>query len=186
MNAVRNRRAEAAAAVLVQSRIVEGAGMEVHPVQVPLGRPPSVAAPRREIAQPPVAGLGALPGRGSPRSHTEQLVRMMVDYIHRHYHRPLALGDIAAELRMNASYLSNLFSKTKGVTFHRYLDALRLARAKELLRDPRTRVCEVACAVGYVSPNHFRNVFKAREGSPPSVWRGFPSNATHAPPDSRP
>jgi AraC family transcriptional regulator len=58
-----------------------------------------------------------------------------------------------------------------GVTFHRYLEQLRLANAEALLRDSRVHVCDVACAVGYASPNHFRNVFKAFKGVSPSTWR---------------
>ena len=76
---------------------------------------------------------------------------------------------------MNAAYVSSLFYTATGVTFHHYLEEFRLAKAKELLRDPVKRVCEVACAVGYANPNHFRDVFKARVGIAPSVWRMHPT-----------
>jgi hypothetical protein len=33
--------------------------------------------------------------------------------------------------------------------FHQFLEEVRLSKAKELLRDPRNRVGEVACTVGY-------------------------------------
>lgn len=125
-----------------------------------LGRPgcPVLAAPMQQPAG----------------CHARQITRMMLDFIHQHYQRPMALRDVAAELCMNASYLSDLFSKTMGLTFHRYVDELRLAKAKGLLSDPRICVCEVACAVGYASANHFRSVFKAHEGVSPSVWRVAP------------
>ena len=60
---------------------------------------------------------------------------------------------------------------THGVTFHHYLEEFRLARAKDLLRDPVKRVSEVAYSVGYSNPNHFRNVFTTQMGLPPSAWR---------------
>jgi transcriptional regulator GlxA family with amidase domain len=103
--------------------------------------------------------------------HRRQMVDAMLDYIHAHYRRPMQLSDLASALDLNAAYVSDLFSKNLGVTFHRYLEELRLTKAKELLQDPRQRVCEVACAVGYSNPNHFRNVFSARVGLPPSAWR---------------
>jgi len=112
------------------------------------------------------------------RSHTHKLVEAMFGYVHQHYHRPVSLGEMASAMNMNASYLSALFSQTTGVTFHHYLEELRLARARDLLQDPVTRVCEVAYAVGYTSPNHFRDVFKARVGIPPSVWRETSKPAT--------
>jgi AraC-like DNA-binding protein len=126
----------------------------------------------RELHQriPDLPATAAQTPRG-PGSRTRQLVEAMMDYIHHHYHRPLALADVAASLRMNASYLSSLFSRTLGLTFHDYLNELRLAQAEALLRNPHARVCEVACAVGYSSANHFRTVFKIREGLSPSAWR---------------
>ena len=115
------------------------------------------------------------PGRAGERlnraNHRQRLVAAMLDYIHGHYSHPMQLADLAAALNLNAAYVSDLFSTTVGVTFHHYLEELRLARAKELLQDPRKQVCEVARAVGYTNPNHFRSVFTARVGTPPSAWR---------------
>lgn len=74
-------------------------------------------------------------------------------------------------MHMNPSYLSTLFSQTTGVTFHHYLEQVRLARAKELLRDPRRRIWEAARATGYASPDAFRHAFRAREGLSPEAWR---------------
>ncbi len=101
----------------------------------------------------------------------------MLGYIHEHYCHPLQLSDVADAVGLNASYVSDLFSTTLGVTFHHYLEELRLAKAKELLLDPRIQVREVAPAVGYSNPNHFRSVFRTRVGSSPSAWR-YGSGAT--------
>ncbi|HVM46995.1 MAG TPA: AraC family transcriptional regulator [Candidatus Acidoferrum sp.] len=95
----------------------------------------------------------------------------MLDYIHANYARSIQLGDLANSVHLRTSYACYLFSSTVGVTFHHYLEQLRLTKAKNLLRDPVNRVSEVAYAVGYTNPNHFRNVFTARVGIPPSAWR---------------
>jgi AraC-like DNA-binding protein len=109
-----------------------------------------------------------------------QLVRRMLDFIHEHYSRPMQLADVAAALKMNTAYVSHLFSTSLGVTYGRYLEELRLAKAMELLRDPVNRVCEVAYAVGYADPNYFRAAFKASVGLAPSAWR---QTAQPPPPD---
>jgi AraC-like DNA-binding protein len=108
------------------------------------------------------------PGLGS---HAQKLVEAMLDFVRHHYHRPISLGDLATAMKMNASYLSALFSQTTGVTFHHFLEEVRLSKARELLRDPRNRVGEVACAAGYASPDAFRHAFKAHEGLSPEAWR---------------
>ena len=95
----------------------------------------------------------------------------MFNYVHQHYFRPIGLGDLASAMKMNASYLSALFSQTTGVTFHHFLEEVRLSKVKELLRDPRNLVCDVACATGYASPDSFRHAFKAHEGISPEAWR---------------
>jgi transcriptional regulator GlxA family with amidase domain len=108
------------------------------------------------------------PGLGS---HAQKLVDAMRNYVHQHYFRPISLDDLASAMKMNASYLSALFSQTTGVTFHQFLENIRLSKARELLRDPRNLVCEVACAVGYVSADSFRHAFKSHEGLSPEAWR---------------
>jgi len=104
-------------------------------------------------------------------SHAQKIVDAMLDYVHQHYLRPISLDDLASAMNMNASYLSALFSQTTGVTFHHFLEEVRLSKARELLRDPRNRIGEVARAAGYASPDAFRHAFKAHEGLSPEAWR---------------
>ena len=108
------------------------------------------------------------PGLGS---HARKLVEAMLDFVHQHYHHPINLKELASAMKMNASYLSALFSQRTGVTFHQFLEEVRLSKAKALLRDPRNRVGEVAGAAGYASPDAFRHAFKAHEGLSPEAWR---------------
>jgi two-component system response regulator YesN len=105
------------------------------------------------------------------RSHPRQIVERVQTYVLEHYHRPLQLADVAAALHLNPSYVSDLFSHAAGTTFHHYLAEIRLAKAKELLRNPTWRVCEVACAVGYASAESFGHAFRAETGLAPSAWR---------------
>jgi AraC-like DNA-binding protein len=125
---------------------------------------------RKELRQhaPGIPESRKPPGDGN---HSEQIVQRMLEYVHMNYQRPLQLGDVAGALKMNACYLSSLFSHTLGVTFHYYLNKIRLAKAKELLRDPVYRVCEAACALGYASAESFRSSFKTEIGMSPSAWR---------------
>lgn len=119
---------------------------------------------------------GVRPACSAPNSdvlehRSQRIVQMMLDYLQHNYQHPMALRELAVDLRMNANYLSDLFSKTMGVAFHRYLEDLRMAKAKELLSDPSARVCDVAYAVGYTNPNHFCSAFKIHERVSPSAWR---------------
>lgn len=122
-----------------------------------------------------------LPAKGKEDQacpHRQQIVQRMLDYLQSHYQRPIQLADVAKALKMNTCYLSSLFSATTGVTYHRYLEGLRLARAKELLADPVMNICEVASATGYTSSATFCRTFKARTGLSPRAWRDGDQAAT--------
>jgi AraC-like DNA-binding protein len=125
---------------------------------------------RREL-HARIPEVPATPISPRPRSRAQQIVAAMIEYIQEQYHHPTSLGEVARHLGMAPNYLCTLFSRTMGMTFHRYLEELRLAKAEELLSNPAVHVCDVAAAVGYASPNHFRNVFKAHEGHAPGAWR---------------
>lgn len=139
---------------------------------------------RTQVQQPEARRgcRGGHPGRrptavpaGMLGSHASQVVQKVVDYTLQHYQQPMALREVAVHLKLNPNYLSNLFHKVKGVTYHHFLDDLRLRKARELLRDPLARICEVARSVGYASPNHFRAVFKAHVGLAPTTYRQNPA-----------
>ena len=127
---------------------------------------------RRELHQwlPELPAKTLPPGRAA---HAECIVDRMLGYVREHCRKPMSLGEVAQALDMNASYLSTLFAHTTGLTFHAYLDELRLAKAKELLRDPTLPVAQVACECGYASDDWFRHAFKAKTGMSPSAWRWF-------------
>lgn len=116
-------------------------------------------------------GCPEAPRHPSFGRRAEHVVEEVIAYVHQHYQDPMSLCAVADALRMNASYLSSLFSQTAGIPFHQYLEEVRMARARELLRDPCHRISEVACAVGYAGADQFRHAFKAHAGVPPSAWR---------------
>lgn len=141
-----------------------------HPL--PTANPTHLEAARLngELAHP-LAGPPKSTFQAGSNHHARRLVEAMRDYVQAHFSRPLGLNDVASAMNMNASYVSALFSQTTGVTFHRFLEEVRLSKARELLRDPRQRIGEVAEATGYASPDAFRHAFKTHESLSPEAWR---------------
>src|SRR5262245_51035850 len=45
------------------------------------------------------------------------------------------------------------------------------SRARELLRDPRRTLVDIALSVGFQSQAHFTTVFRRFTGAPPHRWR---------------
>ena len=52
-----------------------------------------------------------------------------------------------------------------------YIEAVRMEKAKQLLRDGRLSVSEAALHTGYSDPNYFSKVFKRYTGLSPKLWR---------------
>ena len=104
--------------------------------------------------------------------NASRLVEQVRDFLLQNYQSPaIGLAEAAANVHRSASYVSMLFSRETGVSFHSYLQELRLTKAKDLLHDPRLSVEEVAQASGYASAGWFRHSFKHHVGLSPSDWR---------------
>ncbi|HWN51161.1 MAG TPA: AraC family transcriptional regulator, partial [Xanthobacteraceae bacterium] len=51
------------------------------------------------------------------------------------------------------------------------LNKTRVERAKELLKDPRCELAEIALLCGFVDQSHFTRAFSKSEGYSPGRWR---------------
>jgi AraC-like DNA-binding protein len=94
-------------------------------------------------------------------SRPERMVRAVLDRIHQDYAQPLTLQKCAGDLRVNAAYLSHLFSHAVGMPFKTCLTEVRVEKARELLGDSARNISHIAKAVGYASANRFGAAFKS-------------------------
>ncbi|MFW5835923.1 MAG: response regulator transcription factor [bacterium] len=82
-----------------------------------------------------------------------------------------SLRSVADELRITPVYLSTLFKEKTGENFRDYLARCRVEHAMDRLRDPTSRVSEIASELGYSEPKHFAAMFKRHAGMTPSQYR---------------
>ncbi|RAV02318.1 response regulator [Paenibacillus sp. YN15] len=106
--------------------------------------------------------------RNSRSSNVIERIRAFID---EHYADNLTVADIAGYVYLSQTYVSLLFRQETGETIYEYLMKVRIERAKELLRDPRTKFYEVCQAVGYTDPSYFSKLFKKMTGLTPSAYR---------------
>ncbi|MBW7457498.1 response regulator [Paenibacillus sepulcri] len=102
------------------------------------------------------------------RSH--MLIRKVKEHVQNCYDQEIILADIADELFVNRSYLSQLFKRVTGETFVTYLNKYRIERAKEKLQGKHNLIYEVSELVGYQNPTYFSQVFKSITGVSPSEY----------------
>lgn len=83
----------------------------------------------------------------------------------------LALRRVAEECELSASHFTRAFRQSTGMPPHRWLQARRVELAKELLRDRKLALTEVALRCGFADQSHFTRVFSRYTGLAPNAWR---------------
>lgn len=105
-------------------------------------------------------------------SNLDPRIQKALHYVHEHYHEDVTLEEVAEEVFMGASYLSETFKQEMGKGFSEYLTHYRLEKAKRLLEHSQSlKVNEVASMVGYRDSNYFTKVFKKKIGMKPSDYQ---------------
>lgn len=100
------------------------------------------------------------------------IVEYAKQYIFDYYMEPLSLSLIADKLSISSTYLSNLFHKSVGTSYIKFLTKVRLKEACFLLKSNRGMNLEtITQKVGYVSVKHFSQVFKKYYHVSPSEYR---------------
>jgi AraC-like DNA-binding protein len=88
--------------------------------------------------------------------------------------QPLSLPALAAELHVSPFHLTRVFRETTGRTLSAYLNDLRLRAAVERLdSEPGASLARIAADLGYCTPSHFTDRFRAAFGVPPSQLRNL-------------
>lgn len=106
------------------------------------------------------------------------LIRHTVELVEQYITEPSSLANVAAELSVNAAYLSNLFSEHMGENFKHYVARRKIEKAKIIWRDhPWLKVYELCERVGYRDVNHFSQMFKSIEGVTPREYKTQPVHA---------
>jgi YesN/AraC family two-component response regulator len=93
------------------------------------------------------------------------------EYIRAHYHENISLTSLAEYLNVSEAYISRLFTKEIGESFINYVTTLRIAKAKELLKNSNLSINEISERVGYYNQEHFSRIFKKHEGCSPNKYR---------------
>jgi transcriptional regulator GlxA family with amidase domain len=106
------------------------------------------------------------------RSPIDPRIAWAVALMHRRLAQPLAITALAAHVSLSPSRFRQLFITQTGVAPARYLQRLRLRRARLLIERTFLSVKEVMTLVGYHDPSHFSRDFRRHHGMPPSALRG--------------
>lgn len=101
----------------------------------------------------------------------QDLIKPAVDYIHKHYlTEQIDVENLAKLCLISTNYLRRLFLAFYGVSPIKYINDLKIKRAKELLSSGMYSVSETALNSGFTDLSHFSRFFKQCVGVLPSEY----------------
>jgi len=101
---------------------------------------------------------------------SSSLVERLITYTELHFADPLALKTIAERFGLSAAYLGKLFKERTGSTYSRYLNELRVRKARAMLESGQTSLKDVARAAGFSDAGYFCSVFRKLAGIAPNEY----------------
>lgn len=96
--------------------------------------------------------------------------RRIVDTMRKNIGQTLSVDDIARLCNMSRSNVKRVFSKYSGMGVIEYFNAMKVKRAKKLLRDGMS-IKEVATELGFDNQNYFSTMFKRIDGVSPGKYK---------------
>lgn len=99
------------------------------------------------------------------------LVQQVQTYLETEYASPCTLGALAQHFHLSASHLSHQFKRVAGVSVMGYLQACRLAAAKQQLVQTDLPISQIVEHCGYSDSSNFSRYFQSVTGLTPTQFR---------------
>lgn len=107
---------------------------------------------------------------GLARGLSDSKLAPALRWMHERPAFPWSIAQLAREAAMSRSAFFERFSRTVGMPPMEYLQAWRMAMAKQLLRQGELQIAEIAERVGYSSVSSFGVAFTRHVGVPPGRY----------------
>lgn len=95
----------------------------------------------------------------------------LIDWMTRHVGEQLSVERLARQASMSPRHFARLFPEKTGYTPGKFVEALRVEAARNLLETSHLRVSEVAHSCGFGDSSSLRRIFRSRLGMSPDDYR---------------
>ncbi len=98
-------------------------------------------------------------------------INRAIQFIEMSYNDNISLKEVSQIANLSSYHFIRVFKAETGKTPYEYLMDVKIEKSKELLRNKKYNVTEIATLCGFASPSHFASVFKKKIGLSPSDYR---------------
>lgn len=104
-------------------------------------------------------------------SHGDEAILKVQHWLQRHATEKLTLPQMAAQAKLGERTFLRRFQRATGHNPTRYLQLLRLTKAREMLELGTQKIDQIAYRIGYEDPGAFTKLFQSQIGLTPSEYR---------------
>ena len=106
------------------------------------------------------------------QSRQNETFASLASYVLEHYCEPdFSVGELAAHSGFSEVHLRRVFQSAVNTSPVRYVNYLRLEKAKNMLTASNFSISEIAQSVGFSDPYYFSRLFKKEVGIAPAEYR---------------
>ncbi|WP_026735834.1 helix-turn-helix transcriptional regulator [Fischerella sp. PCC 9605] len=106
-------------------------------------------------------------GDGLPKHKLQQTL----EYINVHLDQDIKLADLAGTVGMSQYYFVRLFKQSMGIAPYQYVIQQRVERAKQLLKQGKVTITDIALQCGFANQSHFTKHFRQLTGVTPKTYQ---------------
>lgn len=102
----------------------------------------------------------------------QEYIPVALEYIRENIQdETLSIGDVSEHVYLNPVYFGRIFKHVMNMSFKRYVQNMRMERAKEMILEEQESITNICVAVGIPNPSYFSQVFKQYTGILPSEYK---------------
>ncbi|MBE7636585.1 helix-turn-helix domain-containing protein [Sneathiella sp. P13V-1] len=101
----------------------------------------------------------------------KHICKRLDEYLHTHFGEAMGIEDLSALAGYSSYHFARMFKQSFALPPHKYLNNIRIQKAKEMLAAGRLSIAEVSLACGFSSQAHFTNSFKKAVGLTPRQFQ---------------
>ena len=106
-------------------------------------------------------------------THTDEQIIKVQEWLQENYPQEILFNKVAAQFKMSVRSLNRRFKTAANNTPIQYLQKIRIAHGKELLKQSNLSIAEVSYAVGFQDTSYFSSLFKKHAGVTPVEYRNL-------------
>jgi len=106
-------------------------------------------------------------------AHNDKDIEFLISWLQKNFSTSITLKDMSKMISTSERTLIRKFSKATGELPNKYIQKLRVQKAKQLLINTNDSFEHITYLVGYTNTSSFRKLFKEMTGLNPGVYREY-------------